>query len=199
MNLSRSIFKSILVCGLITASAAFSHGQQVEASYGMSLQLVIGSDEGGSKGDIPNELSAVTKQIKSQFGFSNYRLASTFLGRLTNAGSFSYKSASNIFGKESQGQPVFLEWNITEFHTAPSTKGGQGFMSQGFNFGARIPVTTAINGGDGKAAAVTNYESIGLNLRRISITENTPTMIGTLNLPGTNGTIFLIMTVKSVD
>ena len=50
-----------------------------------------------------------------------------------------------------------------------------------------------------KTAAVTNYESIGLNLRRISLVENTPTMIGTLNLPGTNGTIFLIMTVRSAD
>lgn len=199
MHQLRYVFTSIFALSLILFCSAVMYAQQVEPSYDVSLQLVIGSDEAGSRGDIPNELSGIAKQIKGQFGFANYRLASTFLGRLTNAGSFSYKSASNIFGKETQGQPIFLEWNITDFHSMPNGKGGQGFSSQGFNFGARVPMNTAISGGDGKTATVTNYESIGLNLRKIGLTENSPTLIGTLNLPGTNGTIFLIMTVRSTD
>ena len=199
MHQTKYALTSIFALGLILFCSIFVAAQQVEPSYDVTLQLVIGSDEAGSRGDIPNDLTAIAKQIKGQFGFGNYRLASTFLGRLTNSGSFSYKSSSNIFGKETQGQPIFLEWNISDFHSMPNGKGGQGFSSQGFNFGARVPVTTSISAGEGKTSAVTNYESIGINLRKIGLAENSPTMIGTLNLPGTSGTIFLIMTVKSAD
>jgi len=45
-------------------------------------------------------------------------------------------------------------------------------------------------------AALAGLSTSDLHARRISFF---PTLIGTLNLPGADGTIFLIMTVKSVD
>jgi hypothetical protein len=46
---------------------------------------------------------------------------------------------------------------------------------------------------------MTNYESIGLDLNRVTLAENTPTVIGTLTLPNTAGTLFLVMTAKPVE
>ena len=44
-----------------------------------------------------------------------------------------------------------------------------------------------------------SYESIGLVLHGLGFAENVPTLIGTVNLPGADGTIFLVMTVRSAD
>ncbi|MBK8302079.1 MAG: hypothetical protein IPK98_01175 [Chloracidobacterium sp.] len=52
---------------------------------------------------------------------------------------------------------------------------------------------------EGKIQPVYNYEQIGLNISKVGLSQNTPTLIGTLNLPGTSGTIFLVMTVRAAD
>jgi hypothetical protein len=49
---------------------------------------------------------------------------------------------------------------------------------------------------NGKASDVVNYESVGLVVNRLAIPENRPTMIGTISLPKTSGTVFLVLTVK---
>jgi len=159
---------------------------------------VLGSNEGG-RGDLPNELSAVSKQMRSNFAFSNYRLASTFMGRISNSGSFEYKSVSNIFGQQSMvDTQTFLEWSLGDFHTVPTAAGGQAVQARAFRFGAKVPVVLGPAGGD-KGPAPIQYESIGVTVGRFVVAQNTPTLIGTLNLPGTSGTIFLVMTVRSAD
>lgn len=205
MNQPRSIFTSAIVFGLmlVCSSALYAQGEskQVEPSYDMSLQLVIGSNETGQRSDLPAELSTVTRQLKSSFAFSNYRLASTFLGRISNTGTFEYKSTSNIFGQESSAATQsFIEWSAFNFRSMPNAKGQSGFQAQAFRFGARVPVLMS-NPKDesGKSFPVYNYEQIGLTLSKVGLSENIPTLIGTLNLPGTSGTIFLIVTVRSAD
>ena len=186
----------LTIAGLANAQGP-APAPMADSSFDVSLHLVLGSNEGG-RGDLPNELSAVTKQMRSNFGFSNYRLASTFLGRISNSGSFEYKSVSNIFGQQSTvDTQTFLEWSLGDFHTVPTAGGGQAVQARAFRFGAKVPVVLGPTGGD-KAAPV-QYESIGVNVGRFVVAQNTPTLIGTLNLPGTSGTIFLVMTVRSAD
>ena len=70
---------------------------------------------------------------------------------------------------------------------------------QTFRFGARVPIVIAkIAGDDAKGVPVTNYESVGLTLNRVSLTENSPTLIGTIALPRTTGTVFLVMNIRPV-
>ena len=200
MNLSRSIFKSILVYGLITASAAFAYGQQVEASYNVSLNLVIGSNDGATRTELPAELAAVAKQINSSFQFSNYRIANTLIGRISNGGTFQYQSVANMSDKEPLPvSPTFLDWSLVNLRNMPNATGQVAFQAQSFRFGARVPVVTGSHEENGKTTPNINYESIGLSLQKIGLSENVPTVVGTLTLPGTSGTIFLIMTVRSAD
>lgn len=186
---------------LVTAQSGPSGQAQVEPSYDVELRLLIGSND-GSRADLPSDMNNVVKQLRNVMPFSNYRLASTFLGRVNNNGHFEYKSLSNIFGKETElRSQSFLEWSLTNLRNLPMSKGGTGFQAQGFRFGARVPVPTGSTVKDetGRAISVVNYEQIGLNLNRIGLAENKPTLIGTLNLPGANDTIFLVMTVKAVE
>lgn len=196
----RSAF-AITVMLILSASILAQTPTQVEPSYNISLQLIIGSNDAQNRGDLPAELNNVSRQLKSSFAFTNYRLASTFLGRISNTGNFEYKSTSNIFGQESSGATQsFIEWSAIQFRAMPNAAGQTGFQTQSFRFGARVPVLIAERKDEGgKVQPVFNYEQIGLNLSKVGLSQNTPTLIGTLNLPGTSGTIFLVMTVRSAD
>jgi hypothetical protein len=187
---------------LTTASFAQTPEQpKIEASYNISLQLVIGSNDAAQGAEMPNELSVISRQLRSSFSFSNYRLASTFLGRISNNGNFEYKSTSNIFGQESTtATQSFVEWSAINFRALPNGVGQPGSQMQAFRFGAKVPVLMAERRDEGgKMLPVYNYEQIGLNLSRVGLSQNVATLIGTLNLPGASGTIFLIMTVRSAD
>lgn len=196
------VFSLLVVClALMSVTVSFAQPEakemQVEPSFDVALNLVIGSNENVAGTAVPAELNGVSKQIRSNFGFSNYRLASTFIGRLANNGNFDYKSTSNVFGQDTQAQ--FLDWSITSLRSMPTAKGTQGFQARAFRFGARVPVTTSMAGEGGKMTSYTNYESIGLGLVQLGLTDNVPTLIGTLNLPGAGGTVFLVMTVRSAN
>lgn len=205
MNTSKLVTKSIIVFCLIFAAAIFVSAQaddrQVEPSYEVSLQLFIGSNDSPQRSEIPANMSVVSKQLKTSFNFTNYRLAGTFLGRIANTGNFEYKSMTNISGQETDlRSQSFLEWSVLSFRNLPTAKNQPGFQAQSFRFGARVPVVTgSVKDETGRAVSTVNYEGIGLTVGRVGFSENTPTLIGTLNLPGANGTIFLVMTVRSVD
>ena len=180
--------------------SAFIYGQTIEPSYNVSLQLVIGSNDNSLRAELPAELAAVSKQIKSSFQFSNYRVANTLIGRISNNGTFQYQSVANISEKEPlPASPTFLDWSLVNLRNVPNAKGQMGFQAQTFRFGARVPVVTGTHEENGKSTPNVNYESVGLSLQKLGVTENVPTVVGTLTLPGTSGTIFLIMTVKSAD
>ena len=94
--------------------------QQLEASYEVALHVVIGSNE-GARTELPANLSTISKRLKSNFSFSNYRLANTFLGRVSNTGTVEYKSVSNILGQEIDADaPTFLEWTMVVSGRCPT-------------------------------------------------------------------------------
>jgi hypothetical protein len=195
MNLTKYAF-CILVLSLfsISASAQSDPSLQLEPSFDVALQVVIGSNDAVSRADLPANLSAISKQLKGNFAFSNYRLANTFLGRVSNTGTVEYKSVSNILGQETDAEaPTFFEWSMGNFRALQN-----GFQARAFRFGARVPVRTGtVKDSSGVASPVINYESVGISMNLIGLPANTPTLVGTISLPKTAGTIFLVATVKT--
>jgi hypothetical protein len=118
------------------------------------------------------------------------------MGRVGNSGSFEYKSVADLLGQQAEADPAtILEWSVGNFRAVEN-----GYLAQSFRFGARVPIKTMIAGAEpGKSSQVINYEPIGLNFARVGVPENVPTLLGTLTLPRTSGTLFLVMTVKKVD
>jgi hypothetical protein len=52
--------------------------------------------------------------------------------------------------------------------------------------------------GDTNGDAV-NYEGVGLTAYRISVASSRPTLVGTISLPKTAGTMFLVLTVRPAE
>jgi hypothetical protein len=115
---------------------------------------------------------------------------------LANGGSFEFKSLATIFGSGPQSEtPSFMEWSLHGLRVAP-TPTGKSDISVGFRLGARVPIRVSTREEGGKIFPVFNYEPIGLNTARVTLTENVPTILGTLSLPNTNNTMFVVLTFK---
>jgi hypothetical protein len=194
-----SILLTICLLGISAANAQSSGPQPIDANYEVLLQVVLGSNDASRQSDLPANLSGVARQLKSNFSFSNYQLVNTYLGRVANTGSLEYKSIANIFGQESELEsPSFLDWRLGRIRNVPASQKTGAFDVEGFRFGARVPVkVTNYRDESGKPMLTINYEPVGLNLDKLNIGENLPTLIGTLSLPKTNGTAFLVLTIKS--
>ncbi|PYT00432.1 MAG: hypothetical protein DMF63_07645 [Acidobacteria bacterium] len=201
MNLIKSPFRFfvfpifIITFALSVSAQSDPVVQMLEPSYDVALHVVIGSND-GSRTELPANLSTISKHLKGNFSFSNYRLANTFLGRISNSGTVEYKSVSNILGQETDADsPTFLEWSMGNFRAVQN-----GFQARAFRFGARVPVRTgSVKDAAGLATPVINYESVGVSMNLIGLPANTPTLIGTISLPKTAGTIFLVATVRTPE
>jgi hypothetical protein len=186
----------LLSCSTVFAQAEPSQ-QRIEPSYELTLYVVIGSNETGARGvDLPSNLSTISRQLKTNFSFANYRLANTFVGRVSNTGNIEYKSISNIMGQETDAESqTFLDWSLTGLRAAENR-----FQARTFRFGARVPIRTGTFKDDaGKINSVVNYESVGLSMVMMGLPANSPTLVGTISLPRTTGTIFLVATIKSAE
>ena len=169
----------------------------IESSYDVVLQIVIGGDDKANM-PLPQNLAAVAKQLKANYPYPDYKLANTYVGRIAVNGNLENKSISNVFGQTQQGDtPSFWEWGLGGLRTSPTAAGRNDLAFNMFRFGARIPVRTGTaKDGSGNNQPIFNYENIGLTSGRLTVPENTPTLIGSLALPNTSGTAFLVLTLR---
>lgn len=200
MYRAKNAIRSVWVAGVVLAGvfAAFSQseGKQAVPSYQVSLQFLVGTNDGGRR-EVPASLSSITRELKNNFGFSNYHVAATLLGRVGSGGNYEYKSVSNIFGTEpAPATPTFLEWTLHGLHGVNAEK-GRALEGSAFRIGARVPVFTARE--DGNKSMNVSYENIGITAMRFGLAENTPTLMGTLSLPNGAGTVFLVVTARAVE
>lgn len=169
----------------------------VESSFEVTLSVLSGSAEASQKGELPASLSPIAKQLKSNFGLANLRLADTYVGRIGNGGNIQYKSLANIDNNSQAETPSFLDWTIAGLRNASTPNA---YYIQSFRFGARVPLKVAGPPDQaGKTVSVLQYESIGLNVDRMTIGQNTPVLIGTIALPKADGgRVFLVLNVNPV-
>jgi hypothetical protein len=97
---------------------------------------------------------------------------------------------------DSARTPSFNEFRVNQVKLMIDGEGRQVVRLEGFGFGARIPIQsgTAI-ASNGPAAPIIHYENTGLNTD-ISLRENEPVIVGTLNVGPSGDAIILVMSVK---
>jgi hypothetical protein len=183
---------------LLASAAAAQNDQRIEPSYDVVLQIVIGGDDKTAGQPIPSNLSNITKQLRDNYAFSGYRLTNTYVGRIANGGNFEYKSVSTIFGRGVESEtPSFLDWTLGGLRSGQNATGKSDLMLQVFRFGARVPVRTgSFREEGGKQVPIFNYEPIGLTSSRVTLAENTPTLLGSLSLPGVDSSMFVVVTFR---
>lgn len=197
-----SIATFFLVC-LVSFTTSFAQTpvrQQSEPSYEVVLQVLIASNSAVDKSvAAPQTLSNVIKKLKTNYTFSNFRLASTYLQRVANTGDMQFKGVSNE-PNQNVYTPVFSEWTLGRLTSMPDSGGQNSISIQNFRFGQRVPVKTASYKDDsGKSNDVTNYESVGLTMHKLSLPVNVPTAVGNLSTAKPEEMMFLVLTVKPVE
>ena len=110
----------------------------MESSFEVTLSLVAGSNDSTQKGELPASLSPIAKQLRSTFGFSNLRLADTYVGRIGNNGDIQYKSVWSIDAGSRIDTPSFLDWGISGLRNTAGGTANSVFIGS-FRFGARVP------------------------------------------------------------
>jgi hypothetical protein len=170
---------------------------QIEPSYEIVLHVVVASGNPTEKGKLPPSLSGVIGKLKNDFSYSNYSLAATFLERMSASGVIGHTGVLNQLKQTNEEKIYFSDWGLSGLKAGKDEKGKDLVQFQAFNFGAKVPVVTAI-GGKGDGVEVVNYENIGIRITRFNLPENTPTIIGSLSTPKTDEFIFLVLTVRPV-
>ncbi len=187
-----SIAAFFLVC-LLSLTNSFAQNptrQSAEPSYEIVLQTITASNNTGDKTSVPPTLSNVVKKLKNTYSFSNYHLDSTYLQR--TSGGVDLKSVSNMLNQNQENfTPVFSEWSLVGLKNFPDAEGKNLIQFQGFRYGQRVPVKTS--------ASVVNYEQIGITLQVFSVSENVPTVVGSLSTAKPDEMMFLILTVRPAE
>lgn len=188
------LIATFFLAGLLSPAISFAQDSKDknEPSYEVVLQILIASNTG--KSTTPATLSGVLKKLKTNYSFSDYRLAQTYVERTSFA--VEHKGMlSDIIQNQSTATPVFSEWKLAGLRNAPDSKGQNSIQFQAFNFGARIPVVIS----NAKGESGVSYEAIGLSVSRFSLSENVPTVIGSLSTSKSDELMFLVLTVKSAE
>jgi hypothetical protein len=186
-----TLFSLLFLLTTLTA-AAQTNDRPPETSFEVTLSVLSGSNDTGSRGELPSALGPVAKQLRSTFGLTNLRLADTYVGRIGNNGSISYKSLANIDGSGQTATPSFLDWQIAGLRNAQGGQPNNVFITA-FRFGARVPVVI----GPGGNTSPIQYEGIGLTVDRMTASMNSPILIGTVAMPKADGgRVFLVLNVS---
>jgi hypothetical protein len=186
----------ITICLLcfITGAYAQSDQRSPESSFEITLSVLAGSNDSSQKGELPATLSPIARQLRSTFGFTNLRLADTYVGRIGNNGNIQYKSLANIDAAPRSDTPSFLDWQISGLRNAANGAPNSVYIAS-FRFGARVPVVI----GPSANSSPVQYEGIGLTVDRMTATVNSPVLIGTVALPKADGgRVFLVLNVTPV-
>jgi len=197
-----SIAAFLFVCLLsfTTSFAQTPNKQQSEPSYEVVLQVLIASNTAADKSvAVPQTLSNVVKKLKTNYPFSNYRLNLTYLQRIADTGNIELRSVSNEPNQDIYA-PVFSEFTLGQLQNLPDAKGQNSISIQNFRFGQRVPIKSAsYTTESGKPNSVVNYDQIGLSMRKLNLSENTPTVVGTLSTSKPDELMFVVLTVKPVE
>ena len=183
---------AFFVVFLLSLTNTFAQTQpkpQAETSYDVILHILTASNNAGDKSSVPATLSNVVKKLKTIYSFANYRLDSTFLQRVALNGVIEFKGLSNTPSQNQENSPqTFLDWTLGGLQSLPNANEQNSIQFQSFRFGQRVPIRTSGGG--------INYEQIGLTIQRFSMSENVPTIIGSLSTSNSNELTLIVLTVK---
>jgi hypothetical protein len=201
MNKPNFIFKAFLFLLVLSAANVFAQDKkepQADPCYEVVLQILVASNNAGEKSSLPPALSNVVKKLKTNYSFSDYRLATTYLQRTSS--SIEYKSLlSDFTGLKDNNAPVFSEWSLRNLRSLPAANGRNSIQFESFRFGARIPIVSVVMSESGKTSPGVNYEPIGIMTTRFSLNESEPTIVGSLATSKPDELMFLVLTVKAAE
>jgi hypothetical protein len=205
----RVIFCALLCLTISGLSAQYALAQESQLpkrddSTNLDLQLyvLVASNQPSLEGKVPATLDPVIKRLRETLPFKNYALSSTMMNRVKSGGNLSLKWIVGPLSSQSSmpTTPTFNEFSIGNLRIVTDPNGVQLIQMLQFRFGSRVPIQTSTNlSVSGTAAAATvNWEPVGL-LTDISVRENEPAIVGTLNIGPSGDVIVLAVSARRAN
>lgn len=170
-----------------------------DEAAGLEVQLhllVARKSADGEDEKLPAALDPVLKQLKTNFTFKSYRLATTLLNRVKNGGRLSVRWFGNpLLGyANSQGStPGSNEFNVSQVKLEKDDAGRDLVQLTNFNFGARVivPLPAVASAG----APAFQYEQTAISTD-LSVREGEPTVVGTVNVGPAGDALIVVITAR---
>ncbi len=185
--------------------ATQNENKDEEINLDTQLYLLIATNQEVDDAKLPAALDPVMRQLRASLPFKNYRLGATLINRVKNNGRLNLKwlgpplvgsTANASKGTFTEFTPSFSDFKINLVKLSRDSAGQQVVRMEGFGFGSRIPIQTGTTlAANGSGAPIINYESTGLNTD-ISMRENEPVIVGTLNIGPSGDAIILVMSAR---
>jgi len=199
-------FLTVLLLVLLVAAGRSVQAQAAQdtaddANLETQLYLIVGTNQEADDSKIPAALDNVVKQLRATLPFKNYRLAATLINRVKNQGRLSLSwiggPLASPSGAATNVTPSFSQFNVREVKLIRNTENQPVVQMLGFNFGARIPIQTAIGAvaANGAVPPTVAYENTGVSTD-ISMRESEPVIVGTLNIGPSGDAIILVVSAK---
>lgn len=179
---------------------AVAEKKDEDTNLDTQLYLIVGTNQDVSDAKLPAVLDPVIKQLRASLPFRNYRLATTLINRVKSDGRLSLSWAGGPLVASAAATartPGFNEFNVRLVRVLDDAEGRKIIRMEGFKFGARIPIETysgVAAAGSAPVPAI-NYENTGLNTD-ISMREDEPVIVGTLNVGPSGDAIILVVSAK---
>jgi hypothetical protein len=170
-----------------------------ETNLDTQLDLILATNQPVEEGRIPAYLEPVIKQLRETLPFKHYTVASSMLNRVKNGGHLNLRWIGGPLsgGSSSAHTPSFSEFGIDQVKVMTDADGRLVVYMRGFNFGSRIPIQTSTNiaSTGTMSAPVFSYEPTGLHTD-ISVREDAPVVVGTLNVGPSGDAIVVVVSAK---
>jgi hypothetical protein len=206
-NVRRKLLSTLLCLTITVLSAQFGFSQESQpkrdeqTNLDLQLYVLVASNQGSLEGKVPAVLDPVVKHLHETLPFRNYSLSSTLMNRVKSGGNLSLKWIVGPLSNQSSmpTTPTFNEFSIARVGLE-NVNGIQMIQMLRFSFGSRVPIQTgttiAVSGTN--SAPVVNWEPVGL-VTDISVKENEPAVVGTLNIGPSGEVIVLAVSVKRAN
>lgn len=199
-NTRRALFLALPLFALICLNAFAVSAQESnpkpqasKESYEIVLQLLKSNTPGDTATTaLPSNLQPVAKKLRADFGVGDYGLMLTLLNRVSEQGSLEIK-AVNPFNQQQTEVKSLGFYDLSLHNIKPNAAGD--IQVEMLRFGIRVPILMYV-ANNGNSSPVTNYESLGITARPLSVNINEPTIVGTLTTSRPNELLVLVMTVK---
>ena len=195
---------ALLVTGSFSSTALGQGSKPPTASaktdridYEIQLHLLLASNEAGEKGNVPQSLEPIVRQLKSSLGFANYRLAASFVNRVKDGGTLESKGLipSNLFTPAPANPVPQAAYEFTLFKIKLDDDLTNIDIPR-FRFGLQLPVITSLVRGEGNTPLpVINFQPASISTE-MNLREDKPTVVGTMNTTRSDQILILVITVK---
>lgn len=201
---NRRLLSAVLLAVCLTAAGFTAKAQAQEpvdeTNLDTQLYLIVGTNQEVDDSKLPASLDGVIKQLRATLPFKNYRLAATLINRVKNDGRLDLSWIGGPLASQSAASspatPSFSQFKVRQVKLVRNAENQQIVQMLGFNFGARIPISTpGAIAANGSIAPIINYEPTGV-ATDISMREGEPVVVGTLNVGPSGDAIILIVSAK---